>query len=50
VSRTWGMLTWCGSHGAILTVVWWLILEKLPYAMDGGFSTEFGLKTQQWRF
>jgi hypothetical protein len=38
-----------GSGGparvVILMVVWWLILKKSPSAKDGGFSTEFGLKT-----
>jgi hypothetical protein len=36
--------------GALLTAVWWLILEKPPSATDDGFSTEFGLKTRRWRF
>jgi hypothetical protein len=31
-------------------MVWRLNLEKPPCATNGGFSTEFGLKTQQWRF
>jgi hypothetical protein len=36
--------------GALLKMVWWLILEKPPSATDRGFSTEFGLKTRRWRF
>jgi hypothetical protein len=41
-----------GGHacGALLAVVWWLILGKPPNTTDDGFSTEFGLKTQRWRF
>lgn len=38
------------ARGAILMVVWWLILEKPPYAIHEGFSTEFGLKTRRWWF
>jgi hypothetical protein len=30
--------------GALLTVVWWLILKKPTSTMDDRFSTEFGLK------
>jgi hypothetical protein len=41
VSRTWGH-----ACGAQFMVVWWLILEKPPSAMDGEFSIEFGLKTR----
>jgi hypothetical protein len=45
----------CPRHGGctcgvLLAVVWWLILKKLPSAMDGGFLTEFGHKTRRWRF
>jgi hypothetical protein len=41
-----------GGHawGAILTVVWWLILKNPPSTMDIRFLTEFGLKTKWWRF
>jgi hypothetical protein len=38
------------TRGAILVVVWWLILEKPPNATDDGFSTEFDLKTRRWWF
>jgi hypothetical protein len=34
----------------ILAVVWWLILQKPSNATDGGFLTEFNLKTRRWRF
>jgi hypothetical protein len=30
--------------------LWWLVLKKPPRATNDGFSTEFGLKTRQWRF
>jgi hypothetical protein len=46
------MCSGCGgcACSAILTVVWWLNLEKTPRAIDGGFLTEFGLNTRRWWF
>jgi hypothetical protein len=45
MSRTWGMRTWCGTHGSLVVEP-----RKKPNAMNGVFLTEFGLKTWWWWF